>query len=207
MWFTRWFSSSLWLAVAGIGTFAMWNVNADTMAANWWKAQKFIEPLGNLLLDERRELETNLHRSEFNKSIYDPFMATHRVLQSSRAFKANLTMSTNTGNTTHSSFGLWCCNLVIDGVFWLLWVGVVAVAPSERIWICFRSLIELLLSPLLAVSVCLLHKFRSCECSMCFNKQSSCCWFVNGTKRFHCKGHQEEILCENHLRFISAGGA
>lgn len=156
MWFTRWFSSSLWL-VAGIGTFVMWNVNADTMAANWLKAQKFIEPLGNLLLakNENEKLRTNLHRRFGPINQFAIHSSPYRVLQSSRAFKANLTMSTNTGRTTHSSLGLWCCNLVIDDAVWLLWASV-----DGMIWICFRSLfmLLLLLRPLLDVSVCLRHK-------------------------------------------------
>lgn len=143
--------------------------------------------------------------SRSNKSIWDPFIDFYLVLQSSLALNANLTISTNTGRTTHSSFGFWFCNLVIDDdVVGVRWVGV-SVEFGEMIWICFRSFfMQLLLRPLLDVSVCLLHKFKSCECSMCFNKQSSCCWFVNGTKRFHCRKIRREFcvktICVPSLR-------
>lgn len=105
------------------------------------------------------------------------------VLQSSLAFKAKFTISTNTGKTTHSDFGLCrCWTLLIDDSGGSLWVG----GGDElgvMIWIRFCLLV-----PWHDFSVCLLHKFKFCECSMCFSKQSSCCWFVNEMNRFHCEG-------------------
>lgn len=45
-----------------------------------------------------------LHTYDLFKQHNDnPVVTTYRVLQSSRAFKANFTISTNTGKTTHSN--------------------------------------------------------------------------------------------------------
>lgn len=49
------------------GTVDMWKVNADTIAANSLKAQKFIEPLGKLCYhasEKRENWEINLHGIE-----------------------------------------------------------------------------------------------------------------------------------------------
>lgn len=160
----------------------MWIVNADTIAANSLKAEKFIDPFGNLLLSVQRwKIERRFTWTLAPINQLDSF--SHRVLQSSRDFKASLTMSTKTGRTTHSILGLCCKALLIDGsnVLWALGWNELGVT----IWTCFCFLV-LIWMPLLDVSVCLLHKFKFWEFSMCFNKQSSCCWFDNEMNRFHC---------------------
>lgn len=74
MWLTRWSNSSL-RHVTVNGTFVMWSVNADTMAANSLKAQKFIEPLGNLLLSGEWKIGNKLtwksdSINQFTRSIH-----------------------------------------------------------------------------------------------------------------------------------------
>lgn len=104
-------------------------------------------------------------------------------------------MSSNTGSTTHSN--LLFPVPIFDWLFMIDWSLVVDVV--ERIWVelvdggdefgviiwilfCFR--LKLLLDDL---SVCLFHRFRFCDCSMCFSKQSICCWFVAESIFFHWK--------------------
>lgn len=121
----------------------------------------------------------------------------YRVLQSSRAFIANLTMSSNTGSTTHSNL------FVVPTFDWLFMIDcsvlVLGVVVFERfrveggdelgvmIWMRFCFLFKLLKPPLDDFSVCLFHKFKFWEFSMCFNRQSICCWFVDDRIFFHYK--------------------
>lgn len=112
---------------------------------------------------------------------------SYRMQQSSRAFKANLTISMKTGSTTHSSFDGWFFMIEDDGVddsiVSRLWWMVVGDELGVTIWIlfCLFSTIRF------DFSVCLFHKFKFCECSICFNRQSSCCWLVPERIFFHWK--------------------
>lgn len=122
--------------------------------------------------------------------------STCLVLQSSRAFKAKFTISTKTGRTTHSDFGRCRWTLLIDDSGGSRWVGC-GDELGVMIWIRFC-----LLDPWQDFSVCLLHKFKFCEFSMCFNRQSSCCWFVNEMNLFHWK---KEIKRRKYFRHLVFG--
>lgn len=137
-----------------------------------------------------------LYPSQLNNNII--MIATYRVLQSSLAFKANFTISTNTGRTTHSNLFPPFITFIVDDDEddgWVLMMDDDSVNSFAGccgggdelgviIWIRFAFLPTLWLT--FDFSVCLLHKFKFCECSMWVKRQSSWCWLVAGRIFFHC---------------------
>lgn len=126
-----------------------------------------------------------------------PALNTCLVLQSSRVFSASFTMSIKTGRTTHSDFVALLvdataddnCELLqlIDGSEKMLVSCIVDVWGGDELGVMNVIRFSRLPVDVVACWVCFFHKFKSCECSMCLKRQSSCCWFDNEMRRWsHC---------------------
>lgn len=114
------------------------------------------------------------------------------MLQSSRAFKANFTISIKLGNATQSNFCF--CWTLIDGSGASVRGMLIDDEFVVMLWIRF-CLFPLLLTlpPCISnklFSVCFFHKFKFWEFSICFWRHSRCCLFAAVTKWFHCNGEK-----------------
>lgn len=64
---------------------------------------KYLKSVKIKIFNQLQSPKTSMYFPQNNNSVIILVVATYRVLQSSRAFKANFTISTNTGSTTHSN--------------------------------------------------------------------------------------------------------